>query len=82
MGNASSLEIVEEYAPGSGEKSKYFTNSVTEVELDEGAELKHGSVNTQLMHMAALHFFQLMSLLQRCKPKAVITTIHALPARD
>ncbi len=44
MGNASSLEIVEEYAPGPGARTKYFTNTVTEVQLSEDAELTHGSV--------------------------------------
>lgn len=42
MGNDSALEIVEEYAPCPGSRTKYFTNTVTEVHLDEGAELKHG----------------------------------------
>ena len=42
MGNSSALEIVEEYAPGTGNKAKYFTNAVTEVQLDEDSKLKHG----------------------------------------
>ena len=43
MGSDSALEIVEEYAPGhSDSRTKYFTNTVTEVQLDEGAELRHG----------------------------------------
>ena len=42
MGDSSAMEIVEEYAPGPGSNMKYFTNTVTEVQLDEGAELKHG----------------------------------------
>ena len=44
MGNGSALEIVEEYAPGTGNATKYFTNTVTEVQLDEDAQLKHGYV--------------------------------------
>ena len=43
MGDSSSLELVEEFAPGPGNGTKYFTNSVTEVQLDEGAQLNHGS---------------------------------------
>ncbi len=43
MGDSSSLELVEEFAPGPGTRTKYFTNSVTEVQLDEGAQLNHGS---------------------------------------
>ena len=42
MGSDSGLEIVEEYAPGPGDRIKYFTNTVTEVDLGEGAELRHG----------------------------------------
>lgn len=42
MGSDSGLEIVEEYAPGPGNRPKYFTNTVTEVDLGEGAELRHG----------------------------------------
>ena len=45
MGDSSSLELVEEFAPGSGNRTKYFTNSVTEVQLDEGAQLNHGSAS-------------------------------------
>ncbi|KAL3132695.1 hypothetical protein ABBQ32_009205 [Trebouxia sp. C0010 RCD-2024] len=48
MGDHSALEIVEEYAPGhAGSRTKYFTNTVTEVHLDEGAELRHGYVEVQ-----------------------------------
>lgn len=74
MGNASSLEIVEEYAPGSGEKSKYFTNSVTEVELDEGAELKHGYVEVQSgrsYHMKATMVRQAAHSSYTCNEAAV-----------
>lgn len=42
MGSDSGLQIVEEYAPGPGARIKYFTNTVTEVDLGEGAELRHG----------------------------------------
>ena len=47
MGDSSSLELVEEFAPGSGNRTKYFTNSVTEVQLDEGAQLDHGLASCQ-----------------------------------
>lgn len=47
MGDSSSLELVEEFAPGSGNRTKYFTNSVTEVQLDEGAQLNHGYAEVQ-----------------------------------
>ena len=45
MGSSSSLEIVEEYAPGAADSTKYFTNAVMEVQLHEDAQLKHGSVS-------------------------------------
>ena len=42
LGDHSQLELVEEYGSGCGDTAKYFTNTVTEVHLAEGAELKHG----------------------------------------
>ncbi len=56
MGDSSSLELVEEFAPGPGKRTKYFTNSVTEVQLDEGAQLNHGSAslsNLTVQHAVA-----------------------------
>lgn len=47
MEDASSLELVEEYAPGPGHTTKYFTNAVTEVQLEQGAELRHGYAEVQ-----------------------------------
>ena len=52
MGDSSSLELVEEFAPGPGNGTKYFTNSVTEVQLDEGAQLNHGSALPVTPHYA------------------------------
>ncbi len=60
MGDASSLELVEEYASGPTPNTKYFSNTVTEVQLDEGAELKHGWV--QAPHMSLSHLLSLPCL--------------------
>ena len=42
MGPDSSLEMVEEFAAGAQDSSKYFTNAVMEVQLEQDAQLKHG----------------------------------------
>jgi Fe-S cluster assembly protein SufD len=52
-GAGASVEVVEEYAPAS-DNSAYFTNSVAEVEVGDGASVTHGYV--QLEGSAAMHF--------------------------
>lgn len=58
MGDSSSLELVEEFAPGSGNRTKYFTNSVTEVQLDEGAQLNHGSASLSNLNVHLIWLLQ------------------------
>ena len=64
MGDSSSLELVEEFAPGPGNRTKYFTNSVTEVQLDEGAQLNHGSAS--LSHLTMHHAVAATDMTSNC----------------
>lgn len=74
MGSSSSLEIVEEYAPGAADSIKYFTNAVMEVQLDEDSQLKHGYVEVQSgpsWHMKATMVRQAARSSYTCNEAAV-----------
>ena len=43
LGAGASAEVIEEYAhPASGAGSPHVTNAIAEIDLAEGASLKHG----------------------------------------
>lgn len=75
MGDASSLELVEEYAPGPGHTPKYFTNAVTEVQLEQGAELRHGSESLPC-HM---HLLLCSLLCDMCRHGQQNGILHSAP---